>query len=80
MKYLLVIAVVWVAFWLWRQGRRVELRQHRPPAAPPPPPPPGLPQAMVQCAHCGAHLPASEAVKGGRASYCSAAHRQAAGD
>lgn len=76
MKYLLVIAVVWVALWLWRQGRRAELGERRPPAASPP----GLPQAMVQCGHCGLHLPASEAVKGGHASYCSAAHRQAAGD
>ena len=36
------------------------------------------PQAMVDCAHCGLHLPASEAVldDAGRA-FCGAAHRVA---
>lgn len=33
--------------------------------------------AMVVCAHCGVHLPATEAVYGAQAVYCSAAHRQA---
>jgi uncharacterized protein len=37
------------------------------------------PQAMVRCAHCGLHLPASDAIAGSDdAAYCSAAHRQAA--
>jgi uncharacterized protein len=36
-------------------------------------------EAMVQCAHCGVHFPASEAVSGaGGAVYCSAEHRQIA--
>jgi uncharacterized protein len=36
-------------------------------------------EAMVQCAHCGVHFPASEAVSGaGGALYCSAEHRQIA--
>ena len=77
MKLLLVIAVVWVALWIWRQGRRAELRQRQPGAAPSP----ALPQAMVRCAHCDLHLPAPEAVRGEHGSYyCSVAHRQAAGD
>ena len=83
MKYLLVFAVLWVAIWLWRKNRREEMREaereqkaaraQRPPAAP------AAPQAMLRCAHCGVHLPASDAIAGpGETVYCSAAHRQAA--
>jgi uncharacterized protein len=80
MKYLLVLAVIVVAIWLWRKARREELHSRTPP--PPPPPAPGTiapPQAMLRCAHCGLHLPAADAVRGpDGAAYCSAAHRQAA--
>lgn len=74
MKYLLVLVVIWVAFMLWRSGRRREVER----SAPPPSDAPSLPQAMIRCAHCGLHLPAADALsgKGGKA-YCSAAHRQA---
>jgi uncharacterized protein len=35
-------------------------------------------EAMVDCAHCGLHLPASEAVRdAGSRPYCGAAHRLA---
>ena len=72
MKYLLVLAVVLVAFYIWRNNRRDSMR------APPPaqaPRPLGAPEAMVRCAQCGTHLPATDAVAGRRGSYCSAAHR-----
>lgn len=82
MKYLLVLAVLWVAIWLWRKNRREEMRDaqrekaaraQRQPAAP------TAPKAMLRCAHCGLHLPASDALGGpGDAVYCSAAHREAA--
>ena len=82
MKYLLVLAVLWVAIWLWRKNRREEMsdaqrekaaRATRQPAAP------AAPKAMLRCAHCGLHLPASDALGGpGEAVYCSAAHREAA--
>lgn len=82
MKYLLVLAVLWVAIWLWRKNRREEMREaqrekaaraQRQPAAP------AAPKAMLRCAHCGLHLPASDALGGpGEAVYCSAAHREAA--
>jgi len=77
MKYLLVLVVVWVAFMIWRSNRRQEVER----SAPPPPranPSLGEPQAMLRCAHCGLHLPASDALPGpdGKV-YCSAAHRQA---
>ena len=57
MKYLLVLLVLWVAFAIWRNGRRREeveraKHQQQPGGALP------EPQAMVRCAHCGLHLPA----------------------
>jgi len=32
---------------------------------------------MVKCAHCGIHIPASEALCDNEVCYCSAAHREA---
>lgn len=32
-------------------------------------------EPMVQCAHCGVHLPASEALRAGEHLYCCDAHR-----
>lgn len=72
MKYLLVVAVVLVAFWIWRNNRRQEQAQRqtmRPPA------PPSIPVRMVACRHCGTHLPETEAIAGSRGVYCSQAHR-----
>ncbi|MBB3177106.1 PP0621 family protein [Variovorax sp. Sphag1AA] len=77
MKYLLVLAVVFIAIWFWRKGRQEELRSRPPPR--PAPPAVGAPTEMVRCAQCGLHLPASDAVRGNAGQiYCSAAHRKAA--
>jgi len=80
LKYFLVLVVVTVGIWLWRQGRRDAMRERAAAAMPPrPAPPPAVapPQAMVRCAHCGLHLPAIDAVAGrDGTAYCSAAHRQ----
>jgi uncharacterized protein len=38
---------------------------------------PGSAEDMVSCAHCGVHLPRSEALAAHRLHYCSAAHRDA---
>jgi len=35
------------------------------------------PEAMVDCAHCGLHFPASEAVRDGARLFCCGAHRDA---
>jgi uncharacterized protein len=80
MKYLLLIAVVVGVLWLVR-GRSSRVN---PPASKPPQPAQAAkavsPQAMVACAHCGLHLPRSEAVAGAQELYCSDAHRRARGD
>lgn len=75
MKYLLLIALLVVAYMLWRHAR-VERR-------PPPQPgagPDGKPQQMVSCAACGVHLPRPDAVTGSDGlPYCSKEHRLRAG-
>ena len=75
MKYLLVLLVVLVGAWGWRQSRRL------PPSRPPSPDKgakPPAPQEMTRCALCAVHLPRSEAVQGRLGHYCCAAHRQQA--
>lgn len=71
LKFLLLIAVVFVVLWAMRRA-----------ALPPPPPvpprrhkPPQL-ESIVRCTHCGLHLPRSEAVldEQGRV-FCSVPHR-----
>ncbi|MBP6405488.1 MAG: hypothetical protein LCH79_08135 [Proteobacteria bacterium] len=76
MKYLLVFAVLAVAFYVWRAGRRNAPRdlppQKRPGA-------PAQPQDMVRCAACAVHLPRGDALAGpDGAVYCSEEHRQRA--
>ena len=70
-KFLLVIAVVGVLLWLML-GRRREAEVKRRQALPP------QPVSMIACAHCGVHLPQSDALfdAGGRP-YCGEPHRVA---
>jgi uncharacterized protein len=70
-KILLLILVVLGVLWFARAGRgRV---------APPTPRAPDVPlhEAMVSCAHCGLHLPSSEALPGRGGVFCGEAHRAA---
>ena len=71
MKYLLVLAVVLVAAFIWKQNRRRD--EAPPPAAQRPKPLP--PTVMVACLQCGTHLPEADAVRGQRGAYCSQEHR-----
>lgn len=78
MKYLLVLLVIVIAVGVWRSRRRAENLEAQRPAA-------RAdnrlqqPQDMVACAHCGLHLPRSDALVLGSAPhpvyYCSAEHR-----
>jgi uncharacterized protein len=75
MKYLVLFAVLFIAYLLWRNAR-VERRKDKPAAGAAP----GTPQPMVSCAVCGVHLPQPDAVRGGDGRlYCSQEHRLRAG-
>jgi uncharacterized protein len=74
MKYLLVLAVVLLAFWVWRQGRQVD--NDAPSAKPRRTKPLPPPTAMVACLQCGTHLPDTEAVRGRQGPYCCEEHRR----
>jgi uncharacterized protein len=71
MKYILVLVVVWVGYHLWRKGRNADMAQ-----PPSPQRSPAKPLAMVACAHCGTHLPSTDALQVGGVFYCSAEHRE----
>lgn len=70
MKYILVFLVVWVGYHLWRRARIADqAAQERPPQQG------NTPMTMVACAHCGTHLPQTEALSDGDHFYCNAEHR-----
>ena len=77
MKYLLVLAVVVIAYLLWRSARVRETAD--PPSAARGRP--ALPQDMVRCPVCSVHLPRPDALPGasGRL-YCCQEHRAAGGN
>ena len=70
MKYLLLIALVAVIWWVWKK------RAQRPAAGPARAAPD--PEQMVVCAHCGVYLPQSDSIAANGARFCSEAHRLAA--
>lgn len=71
MKYLVLLLVFFGFAWYWRHNRERTLhrsqqrRPNKPTAA----------QDMIACAHCGTHVPVSEAITGAHGSYCCPAHR-----
>ena len=75
LKILLVLLVVGIGVWslvsrLRGPGRsNVKAPADRTPAG-------AGPVTVVQCAHCGLHLPAADAVPDGSRLYCSDAHRR----
>jgi uncharacterized protein len=71
--WLVLIAAGW---WIVRK----RTRPAPPPLRPAPPPAPAIaePEPMVDCARCGLHLPASEALRDdAQRPYCSGEHRAA---
>ncbi|NUR21969.1 PP0621 family protein [Frateuria sp.] len=78
MKYLVLIAILVLAYVAWRNGR-VREAAHRPPE--PRRDSPALPQDMVRCPVCSVHLPKGEAFAGasGRL-YCTHEHRAKGGN
>jgi uncharacterized protein len=74
MKYLLVLAVVLFAFYIWRNNRQTDRSDAAAPKAPPGKPNP--PAIMVACLECGTHLPDTESVRGRQGAYCSIEHQR----
>lgn len=70
MKFLLVLVVVLVGFYIWRSGRAQRVSRGRDTSAAAP----GVVE-MVQCARCGVHCARDEAVVGKAGTYCTAQHR-----
>jgi uncharacterized protein len=69
---LVVIVVLVVAWWIVGRQRRVRPGDEAPRARAG-----GGAEEMVQCAHCGVHLPRGDAVAEGGLAYCSDVHRAA---
>lgn len=74
MKYLVVLAVVLVVIWFWRNSRSGnESRKTTSRRAPE-----AQAQDMVQCPVCSVHLPRTDALPGPDGQYyCCAEHRRA---
>ena len=78
-RILVLLAVVLGIFW-WLRTRAEALRREAPPpqSGPRPDEPPAgteaQPEAMVQCAHCGVHLPRGEAIAWRGLHYCRRSH------
>lgn len=68
MKYLIVVLVVVVVLWLLLRSK-AERPAARGPAGD------SAAKPMVQCAHCGVHLPQADALLDHRGAFCSEAHR-----
>jgi uncharacterized protein len=66
-RVLVWLALIGLVWWVVRRGRAA------PPAAAPQA---RLPEPLLRCAHCGAHFPAADAVRGADAAvvYCGEAH------
>jgi len=69
MKFLMIILLVLVCIWLWRNNRPQLPRSKKPT---------GTPTGaldMVRCAHCSVHVPSTETIQGKKGLYCSEEHR-----
>jgi uncharacterized protein len=89
LKLLVFLLVVLFGLWLWRKNRLNALKEKQKKQAENTPSsrPQGAqgqtslePSPMQACKHCGLHMPESDMLKGQTGTYCSEAHRQAAGD
>lgn len=68
--FVVLLALAVVLWWKQRQ------RGGRPPAPPEAPTRTPQPEAMLRCAHCGVHLPASQSLPGRGGVFCCAEHRE----
>jgi uncharacterized protein len=73
MKYLLLIGLILLIFWIFRRPENRRSRMGRMPAT-------RRPERMVKCARCGVHLPEGESIQEGETHYCCVEHRNTAQD
>lgn len=69
MKFLLLLVVIGVVYWLFTSYKRKAGCEAQPQG-------PAGSEDMVRCAQCGLHLPRSESLPAGTSFYCSAEHRR----
>ena len=74
MKYLLVFLVVFLVAWRWRSARETQQSGKANKRAADQ----AVPTDIVECGHCGVHVPRVEAIRGRHAMYCVAQHRDLA--
>ena len=67
-RYLLLIGLVWVVWWLWRKSIRARSDTGLAPKTG------RQAERMVQCAHCGVNQPVSESILADDRYYCCPAH------
>lgn len=67
-KFLILVFLVVLLYRVFTRTKRVR-RPPRVPAAP-------QVEAMIQCAHCGVHVPLGESVAEGERRYCCEEHRR----
>ena len=80
MKILLTLAAIVLVIWLIRSARRRNAEPDQPGTPHEQDSSGEAPLKMLQCAHCGVHLPGTDAVAGRSGNYCTAEHRQRAED
>ena len=66
-RLLFWIAIIFAAIWVWRRYISAPKRPRQPPREDEPAP-------MVRCAHCGVHIPQTEALTQDQRWYCSQKH------
>jgi uncharacterized protein len=76
-RLLVWIVVALLAWWILRPRRRVTPPQGAPREPAATARTGSTPEEMVDCAACGLHFPASEAVHDGARVFCCTAHRDA---
>lgn len=76
-KLFVVLLVVGVGLWALLARVRAGRRGEGAPPRVPEKPPGAVREEMVRCAHCGVHLPSSDAVRSGERPYCNAEHASA---
>lgn len=74
-KYLVLLLLIAALIWWARAGRRSGGAGSGPSAAKPPRGSDA--PVMVECAHCGIHLPRTESLPGPGGAFCCEAHRAA---